>query len=159
HEVAKIIDKDLAGNSPEPKRTTESLEKIRQAVVDKNFYWFNRYRTTDGYSTYGGRADLKFVAGQTNRVVMQRELEILDQLTANRDPAVWAAAQGKAYKVDDSDLPPFIPVISNKKGKGPPPEFKHLFLSGDDAIEKMKVGKGLKINLFASEKEFPELAA
>ena len=104
------------GNSPEPKRTTESLEKIRQAVVDKNFYWFNRYRTTDGYSVFGDRADLKFVAGQTNRVVMQREMEILDQLTANRDPAVWAAAQGKTYKVNDADLSPFIPVVSNKKG-------------------------------------------
>lgn len=159
HEVAKIIDRQIGGKSPEPKRTTEGLEKIRQAVVDKNFYWFNRYRTTDGFSIYGDRADLKFVAGQTNRVVMKREMEILEQLTAHRDPAVWAAAQGKPYKVDDSDLPPFIPVISNKPGKGPPPEFKHLFLSGEDAIAKMKVGSGLKVNLFASEKEFPELAA
>ena len=36
----------------------EALEKLRQAVLDKNFYWFNRYRTVDGYSIYGGRADL-----------------------------------------------------------------------------------------------------
>src|SRR6185295_2675539 len=107
HEVAKIIDKDLAGNSPEPKRTTESLEKIRQAVIDKNFYWFNRYRTVDGYSIFGDRADLKFVGGQTNRVVMQREMQVLDQMTANRDKAVWAAAQGKDGKADDSNLSPF----------------------------------------------------
>jgi putative heme-binding domain-containing protein len=157
HEVAKIIDKALAGKQPEPNRTTESLERIRQAVVDKNFYWFNRYRTTDGYSIYGARADLKFVAGQTNRVVMKREMEILDQLTANRDPAVWAAAQGKNYKVDDTNVPEFLPVVTNKGG--PLPGGKHLFLSGEAAIAKMKMGSGLKINLFASEKEFPELAA
>lgn len=156
HEVAKIIDKAFAGKE-EPKRTTESLEKIRQAVVDKNFYWFNRYRTTDGYSIYGGRSGLKFVGGQTNFVVMQREMEILDQMTANRDPAIWAAAQGKDYKVDDKNVPAYIPVETNKKGAGP--EGKHLFLSGEDAIAKMKVGKGLKVNLFASEEKWPELAA
>ena len=39
-----------------------------QAVVDKNFYWFNRYRTTDGYSIYGGRAFLKFVRGNPRNV-------------------------------------------------------------------------------------------
>ncbi len=38
----------------------------------------NKYRTTDGYSIFGGRADLKFVNDQTNREVTQRELEILD---------------------------------------------------------------------------------
>jgi putative heme-binding domain-containing protein len=156
HEVAKIIDRHFAGSSPAPKRTTESLEKIRQAVLDKNFYWFNRYRTTDGYSIYGERADLKNLVPR-NRVVMEREMEILDRLTANRDPAVWAAAQGKTHKVVDSDLPPFIPVPTNKKG--PLPGFKHVFLSGEEAIAKMKLGSGLKINLFASEKEYPELAA
>ena len=40
-------------------------------MIDKNKHWFNRYRTTDGYSIFGGRADLKFVNGQTNREVAQ----------------------------------------------------------------------------------------
>ena len=71
------------------------LEKLRQAVLDKNFYWFNRYRTVDGYSIYGGRADLTFVDGQTNRDVMDREMEILDVMTANRDNASGPSAQGK----------------------------------------------------------------
>jgi putative heme-binding domain-containing protein len=154
--VAKIADQSLFGNQPEPKRDTETLDKIRRAVLDKNLFWYNRYRTVDGYSIYGGRADLKFVAGQTNRVVAQREMEILDQMTANRDPATWAAAQGKPYKVDDSNHAPFIPVITNKPGKLPNGE--HLYLDGKDAIKLMTLGKGLKINLFASETMFPELA-
>ena len=53
----------------------------------KNLRWFNRYRATDGYSTYGRRAYLKFVDGQTNKDVMDRELEIIDVMTANRDQA------------------------------------------------------------------------
>ena len=76
-------------------RRRRPWRKLRQAVLDKNFHWFNRYRTTDGYSIYGGRADLKFVDGQTNREVMQREMEVLDVMTANRDKRVWAVAQGE----------------------------------------------------------------
>src|SRR5262245_20946484 len=35
--VAKIIDKALFAGQPEPKRETEAMEKLRQAVIDKNF--------------------------------------------------------------------------------------------------------------------------
>ena len=134
----------------------EPLQKLHQAVLDKNFHWFHRYRTVDGYSIFGGRADLSFVDGQTNRVVAQREMEVLDVMTANRDKAIWAAAQGKAFTVDDSNTPPFLPVKTNKPGAGPNGE--HLFLSGEESIAQMTVGKNLKVNLFASEKEFPDLA-
>ncbi len=63
------------------------MERLRQAIIDKDLIWFNRYRTVDGYSIFGGRADLTFTDGQTNRVVAQRELEVLDVMTANRDRA------------------------------------------------------------------------
>jgi len=104
---------------------------------------------------FGGRADLKFTGGQTNRVVAQRELEILDEMTANRDPKIWAAAQGKDYKVDDSNTQPFIPVPTNRPGAGP--DGAHVFLGGEEAIAKMTVAEGMKVNLFASEEKFPEL--
>jgi len=153
--VAQIIDKALFADGPEPRQDTERTEKIRQAVRDKNFIWFNRYRTVDGYSIYGGRADLSFVKGQTNRVVMDREMEILDAMTAIRDKNVWAVSQGKDYKVDDSNTPDFIPVVSNNPGTLP--GGKHLFLDPEEAIKKMTPGKGMKINLFTSEKDWPEL--
>lgn len=138
-----------------PAVTEERLAAVRKAVLEKNFYWFNRYRTTDGYSIYGGRADLKFTNGQSNREVMQREMEILDAMTANRDRVIWAAARGQQQAADDSTTPEFIPVISNKPGPGPNGE--HLFLSGEAAIAKMTVHEGMQVNLFASEEMFPEL--
>ncbi len=153
-QLAKVIDAALFAG--EVQRDEKALEKLRQAILDKNFYWFNRYRTVDGYSIYGGRADLRFTNGQTNRVVMQREMEVLDVMTANRDKRIWAVAQGGDLKVDDGNTPEFIPVITNKPGPGA--NGAHLFLSGEDAIKKMTLGKGMKINLFASEKEFPEVA-
>src|SRR5262249_1944893 len=97
-----------------------------------------------------------FDKNNTNREVAQREMEILDVMTANRDKACWAAAQGKEYKVDDSNTPGFVEINTNKPG--PLPGLKHKFLGGDEAISKMKLGKNLKINLFASEEKFPELA-
>jgi hypothetical protein len=152
--LADIIDRALFGAPV--KAAPERLEAIRKTVLDKDFMWFNRYRTTDGYSIYGGRADLRFVEGQTNRVVMDREMEVLDAMTANRDKVVWAAAQGRKETVGSDSTPDFIPVVTNKPGKlegG-----KHEFLSGVGAIDKMTVGKGLKVNLFASEETWPELA-
>jgi len=157
--LARVIDAGLfgaRGEAPPAKQAdAATLEKIRQAVLDKNFTWFERYRTTDGYSIFGGRADLKFTNDQTNREVMQREMEVLDVMTANRDRRIWARAQGSDLTVDDSNTPPFIDVISNKQG--PLPGGKHVFLSGIKELETLTVAKGLKVSLVADESMFPEL--
>lgn len=153
--LAPAIDEALFGPAAAPREWSQ-LESIRAAVLEKNFYWFNRYRTVDGYSMYGGRADLKFVDDQTNRVVMQRELQVLDVMAANRDKHIWYVAQGgRELKVDDSNTPPFIPVKTNKPGAGPNGE--HLFLGGELAIQQMTVHKGMKVSLYASEEMFPEM--
>ena len=131
------------------------LESVRAAVQDKNFYWFNYYRTVDGYSMYGRRADLEFVDGQTNREVMRRELDVLFQMVKNRDPMIWAAANGEDYDVDDTNTPDFIPVVTNIPGDKP--DGSHTFPPGEEIIEKMKMPEGFKVNLFASEEQFPEL--
>jgi putative heme-binding domain-containing protein len=152
--IASAIDQALFGPVPSV-RESAYLDRLRQAVLDKNLHWYNRYRTTDGFSIFGGRADLKFVQGQTNRVVAQREMEILDVMTANRDRRIWAVARGGDLRVDDSNTPPFIPVVTNRPGSGPNGE--HVFLGGVEAISRMQVHEGMKINLFASEEKFPDL--
>src|SRR5262245_20299029 len=175
--IAEVIERDLFGAPPA--RTDAYLTRLRQAVTDKNVHWFNRYRATDGFATYGDRAFLTFIKGNprdvnasqraqapkedilpTNYEVLEREISVLDVMTANRDRRIWAVAQnldqrGAALKVDDSDTPPFIGALTNEPGKGP--GGAHLFLGGDEAIQKMTPGPGMKIQLFASEKEFPEL--
>lgn len=144
-------------------KTREQLEPLRQTVLDKNFYWYNRYRVTDGYSTYGDRAFLRFAEGGagygeglSNYTVGQRELDVLDVLTTNRDRVIWDAANGKKSEPYDKDLPEFVPVISNKPG--PLDGGKHIFLSGEDAIGKMTIDPKLRVELFASEEKFPEMA-
>lgn len=140
------------------KPTTGNLEKLRAAVLDKNAEWHARYRTVDGYNVYGGRSKLEFPkAGKdsdkiSNYAVMQDEMTQRDVKTANRDQRAWAVAKGGDLKADDSNLPPVKTLQSNK------PDIKP-YLSGEEAIKHMTVAKGCKVNLFASEEKFPELAS
>src|SRR5436853_65367 len=146
-EVARIIDAALFPQGPEPSRDPQALDKLRQAVLDKNFYWVNRYRVMDGYNVYGSRAFEKYADQQSNYEDQQRELEILDVKTANRDQRVWAVAQGGYLNVDDSNIPPLIPVKTNRPSFGP--GGTNVFIDGDEAIKKMTLAKGLKATLFA----------
>ena len=68
------------------------------------------------YNVYGDRADMAYASKITNRTVMDREMEILDIKTANRDKRVLALAQGKDAQVDDSNLPPVTKMGTNHPG-------------------------------------------
>ncbi|MDF1800014.1 MAG: GDSL-type esterase/lipase family protein [Planctomycetota bacterium] len=151
--------KALCGSVPKLEPT--ELERLRAAVLDKNWHWFNRYRATDGNDVWGSRAGLAFTDGQTNRDVLQHELTQLDVMTANRDLVVWAAAKGEALAPDDSNVPPAVEVVTNldkpqeqggisKIGDG-------TYLSGKEGLTRMTIPDDLEANLFASEEMFPEL--
>ena len=154
-QLAPVITQALFGER-DGETDWSNLEDLRRAVLDKNFYWFHRYHVTDGYNVYGGRSYLEYTDGVSNRDVLQREMEVLDVMTANRDKRVWAVAQGREdYEVDDSNTPPLIPVETNKPG--PLPGGAYPYLGGEEAIEKMTLAEGMDINLFASEEMFPAL--
>ena len=140
---------------------TTAHEKLREAVLDKNWHWHNRYRATDGNDVWGGRSRLRFVDDQSNAEVLQHELVMLDVMTANRDKLVWATAQGKKHKVDDSNVPAPIKVISNVGGRSRSSnagkEGTTTYLSPEESGKRMAVRQGFQVNLFADEVQFPEL--
>ena len=169
--IAQAIERGLFGSAPA--RDAAYVARIRRAVQDKEFLWFHRYRTPNGYSTYGDRAFLNFVRGNprnvndnqmgkvakedmlpTNYDVLQRELPVLDIMTRNRDRRIWSIARGEAADpaapIDDSETPPFVDARTNLPKAQP-------FLSGEESLARMTVGQGLEVKLFASEAEFPEL--
>jgi glucose/arabinose dehydrogenase len=171
-QIAQVIDRALFG---EPVKVADAqLARLREAVVDKNMHWFHRYRVTDGFATFGDRAFLTFVRGNprnvsdtdaakvskddilpTNYEVLEREVAVLDRMTSNRDRRIWSVAQGGDAKVDDSNTPAFIDAKTNEPGRGP--GGAHDFISGEEGVKKMTAGSGLKVELFASEQDFPEL--
>ncbi|HEV8543993.1 MAG TPA: ThuA domain-containing protein, partial [Verrucomicrobiae bacterium] len=163
--LAPIIFESIFGRKP----ADGDFEKLREVINEKNEQWHHRYRTIDGYNVFGGRSALAYEPGKapfitdrnapppyiSNYKVMQEEMSQRDVLTANRDKRVWAVAKGGDLVVDDSNLPPVEPAPANKPG--PEPDGKYDFLSGEEAIAKMVVHPGMKVNLFADEKQFPEL--
>ncbi len=157
--IAEVIVEALIGRRPS--MSPEALERIRAAVLDKNWHWFNRYRPTDGNDVWGSRSTLAFTDGQTNLEVLQHELVQLDVMTANRDAVIHAAAAGNTISPDDSNVPPRIEVVSNltepQMQGGVSVTGTLDYLSGEAAIGRMTLERGKRANLFASEERFPEL--
>ena len=149
--LAEIILKDVF----EKEAPAEAdVAKLRDAVLEKNYYWFSRYRVVDGYNVFGGRSRLAW-DGMSNADVMKREMEIFDVMTANRDKRVWAVAKGGDLEVKDDNIPEELVVKANAQSK----RQRALgdYLGGKEAISKMTIAKGMEVNLFASEEMFPEL--
>jgi len=142
--------------------STASMEPLRKAVIDKDWHWHNRYRAVDENDIWGSRADLRFVKGQTNREVLQKELTMLDVMTANRDAKIHAMALGKSHTVNDSNVPKPVEVISNVGGgssmSNADKEGNKNYISGKEGLEKIHVPEGFAVNLFADESRFPAMA-
>ncbi|MFK7770395.1 MAG: PVC-type heme-binding CxxCH protein [Mariniblastus sp.] len=151
-EVAQSVFKTMFRGRPLP--ADERIAKLREAVLEKNYYWFSRYRVVDGYNVFGGRSKLAWF-NQSNADVMMREMEMFDVLTANRDKRVWALAKGNDVEVNDDNLPDELVVKPNKVG--PLDGGAWPYLGAEEAIDKMHIHKNMKVNVFASEEMFPRL--
>ncbi len=157
-DLAEVIAKALLGK---PVSASSSMEPLREAVLDKNFHWYNRYHASDGNDVWGSRSTLSFVNGQTNADVLKHELVMLDAMTANRDERIWARAAGKDRKVDDSNVPKPVPVVSNvgggSKSSSAQKEGRTTYLDAREAVRHFAIAKGFKIELYADESRFPQL--
>ncbi|WDQ15610.1 PVC-type heme-binding CxxCH protein [Rhodopirellula sp. P2] len=160
--LAPILVRGLLGEVEVPEQANPEL---LAAVADKNFHWFNRYRAVNGFSIYGKRGTAGSDGTYNNRSVMNRELEILDHMTANRDARLWAIADGKAITapIDDSNTLPFIIPKTNVGGPNDPNAKRGKlgsleYLTTDEQLKTFSLPDGYEIQLVASEQQFPELA-
>ncbi|MEM7012897.1 MAG: PVC-type heme-binding CxxCH protein, partial [Verrucomicrobiota bacterium] len=156
--VGEVIAKALLGKKV---AAADSLEPIREAVLDKNLQWFDRYRAVNGNDIWGSRSGLKFVGAQTNGDVLRHELTMLDVMAGNRDQKIWARASGKDHTVIDENVPKPVPVVSNVGGKGnmssAQKEGTVEYLSADESLATMDVPGEFQLNVFADESKFPQL--
>ncbi|MCF2443027.1 HEAT repeat domain-containing protein [Dyadobacter sp. CY345] len=125
---------------------------VHDAVLEKNWMWHNDYKIPNGVHVYGRRYN---PFGQDN---YPAEINKIRELTAIRDQAVWLAAS-KGEKLDlaaaDKNTSPLPQVKTNYN---PEKNGSLEYLYGEDALKKLKVPEGYKIELFASEEQFPDLA-
>jgi mono/diheme cytochrome c family protein/glucose/arabinose dehydrogenase len=154
-ELASVQFKSIFGKDA-PSPTDPVVAGIRKAVIAKNTEWHHRYRTVDQYNIYGQRSRIKYADAKDpknapdNATILGQEMAQRDVKTANRDKAVWAAANGKVLEVKDDNLPPVAATPANRPEPQP-------YLDGPATTEFIKVAEGAKVEFIASEKDFPEL--
>ncbi len=141
-------------------------QKLTSEIANKNFHWWHRHRAVNGFSIYGTRGNAgKDGSGKfTNRKVMYRELNILDQMTANRDARIWKLAAGQSVpkQCNDDNTLPFLEPTTNvgipddpNAARGKLGSLKYF--TAAEQLKLFELADGYEINLVASEEDFPEL--
>jgi len=148
--LAVYLTDEIFGSAPSKAEANRSL--IHDMVMEKNWLWHNDYKIPNGVHVYGRRYD---PFGPDN---YPAELEKIRQMLTIRDKAIWLAAQkGEKTNLKEADKNtrslPEIKTNFNPEQNG---SLKYLY--GADALAKIKVPEGYKIELFASEVEFRDLA-
>ncbi len=133
-------------------KAESNRELVHEAVMEKNWMWHNDYKIPNGVHVFGRRYD---PFGPDN---YPAELEKLRQMTAIRDEAIWLAAS-KGEKMDLAEADKKTRTLPEVKTNYNPQQNGSLtYLKGEEAVSKLKMAPGYKIELFASEEEFPDLA-
>ncbi|MEK0449611.1 MAG: hypothetical protein RL088_1879 [Verrucomicrobiota bacterium] len=145
-ELAVMLADSAFGKAP---RVAKSPDAVLAAVREKDYCWNADYNTVNGVHTHGQRYN---PYGPQN---YPDEFRKLREMTAIREAAIFAVAQGREAKIDDSKTHPLPPVPTNFKPSEKNGEL--VFVDADKAVEKIKMADGYEVALFASEKEFPDL--
>ncbi|MDA0349086.1 MAG: c-type cytochrome [Verrucomicrobia bacterium] len=142
--LSGILANALYGQT-EPSSWT-SADLVYKAVKDKNWFWFNDYRMLNGVHAYGRRYA---PYGDKN---YPEEIAKIREMTALRDGKIHELVRGKTetLMVDDSKTLSLTPTETNF-------DFPIEFLDVNKALEGFTLPEGYKIDLFASESEFPDL--
>ena len=142
--VARLLDETLFG--PRPSGVKADLAKLKAEVNEKNKQFWYDYRAINGCYIYGGRK------GPFGVVNFPAEFAKLRAMIQKREERVWAVAQGQPVPatIDDSDTGALVRVETNVKGP-----IKITTPAEEQATFTLPAG--YKINLFASEEQFPDL--
>jgi mono/diheme cytochrome c family protein/glucose/arabinose dehydrogenase len=134
-----------------PAKAEAHRQLVHAAVMEKNWMWHNDYKIPNGVHVFGRRYN---PFGPDN---YPAELEKIRQMTALRDEAIWQAAKGNKMDLAAADQKT-RPLPEVKTNFNPEKNGSLQYLYGQDALNKLKTAPGYKIELFASEKEFTDLA-
>ncbi|MEP7259154.1 MAG: PVC-type heme-binding CxxCH protein [Flavitalea sp.] len=125
-------------------------ELVHAAILEKNWMWHNDLKIPNGVHVYGRRYN---PFGPDN---YPAELVKIRQMTTIRDEAIWKAAKGEKMDLATADKNT-SPLPEVKTNYNPKENGSLRYLNGDEALSKLKVAPGYKIEMFASEQEFPDL--
>ena len=143
----------LADSIFQSENPSENLRSaVHKAVTDKNFYWQNDFKIPNGVHVYGRRFN---PFGPKNYPF---ELKKTREMTEIRDQAIWALLKGQAFDVKAADAKTSkLPAVQTNYRPGGK-NGNIAYNPGKVTQTKIQVAKGYKIELFADEARFPDLA-
>lgn len=154
--VAQLLDRGLFSDSQT--LDDDLFAKVRHWVNDKSWLNLQDYRMLNGWYVYGGRRTWDTETFPSEYRKIRKMVEVRDQY-------LWDLAQGKPVteQPDDSGtgevvVPPtmFGSRDDNFRQMREPKEL--VYPTPEESIDMMTVPDGMEVQLFASEREFPELA-
>ncbi|MGB3777693.1 MAG: PVC-type heme-binding CxxCH protein [Tunicatimonas sp.] len=147
--LATLLNDRLFGTTET--KAEENRALVHEAVQEKNWMWHQDFKIPNGVHAYGRRYD---PFGPDN---YPYEIAKIREMTALRDQAIWQATQGKKMDLSAADqttdqLPPV------KTNYDPGQSTSTTYLYGQEALNKLHTAPGYKIELFASEEDFADMA-
>ncbi len=132
-------------------RSEADAALVQAAVQEKDWLWNNDYNLVNGVHSHGQRY---LPYGPQN---YPDEIKKTREMMAIRDSLIHDVAAGKKRDlvVDDSGTHALPPVPTNFTPGGA--MGTDVYQDGTKAINDLKVMDGFKVELFASEKDFPDL--
>jgi len=147
--LAGLLADKLFGKKPATNEANRQL--VFDAVTERDWMWLKDFKIPNGVHVYGRRYN---PFGPENYPM---EIKKIREMTAIRDEAIWKAVKGEKLDVQALDLKTdTLPTI--KTNYDPKQNGSLRYLYGEKALQKFHMAPGYKIELFASEKEFPDLA-
>jgi mono/diheme cytochrome c family protein/glucose/arabinose dehydrogenase len=148
--VADLLATGIYGHQSRVSKADPEL--VNAAVKAKDWFWNNDYNLVNGVHTHGQRYNPYGPQNYPDEVKKTREMAAL------RDGLIRNVAAGRKsdLAVDDSKTHPLPPVPTNYQPSVKNGSTKYLY--GEEAEKSLSVPEGYKVQLFASEKEFPNLA-
>ena len=150
-ELAVLLADGLFGRSA-AKRSAADPALLHAAVREKDWLWRSDYYILNGVHTHGQRYSPYGPQNYPDEIKKTRDMLAL------RDAVIQdiAAGRRKDLVIDDSSTHALPPVPTNFKPGGA--MGTGAYETGDNVIKNLKVMDGFKVELFASERDFPDLA-
>ncbi len=156
--LAKTLDESLFGDDQPALEADPRYETVRHWVNDKSWLHQQDYRMLNGWYVYGGRRTWDTETFPT-------EYRKIRAMVNVRDQYIWDLAAGRpvADEPDDSNtgsvvVPETMFGTRDERFREMREPDELVYPTPEESIEMMKVPEDFRVELFASEREFPELA-
>lgn len=144
--LGKYLADELLGQ--QKVKTEQYRQLVHETVQEKNWMWHNDFKIPNGVHVFGRRYN---PFGPDN---YPAELKKIREMTAIRDQAIWQAAKGEQMDIAAADAKTSpLPAVETNYTQN-----VDGYKYGEAALSAFTMAKGFKVELFASEKEFKDLA-